>query len=44
LDGFASGYVFMPEKKLGLILLTSSGGRWFGKLEKDLLNRIAENN
>ncbi len=41
LDGFASGYVFMPEKKLGLILLTSSGGRWFGKLEKDLLNRLA---
>jgi CubicO group peptidase (beta-lactamase class C family) len=43
LDGFASGYVFMPEKKTGLILLTSSGGRWFGKMEKDIFEKLVNN-
>lgn len=36
LDGYASGYVFSPEHNVGLILLTSSGGSWFGQLEKEI--------
>lgn len=40
LDGFASGYVFSPEKNTGLILLTTSGGEWFGQLEKALFDRL----
>jgi hypothetical protein len=33
----------MPEKKTGLILLTSSGGRWFGKMEKDIFEKLVNN-
>lgn len=36
LDGYASGYVFSPQDEIGVILLTSSGGRWIGQLEKSL--------
>lgn len=31
-DGFASLYVFSPEHNTGLVLLTSSGGKWFGDM------------
>lgn len=41
LDGYASGYVFLPQKAVGLILLTSSGGRWLGRLEKQLVTELA---
>jgi CubicO group peptidase (beta-lactamase class C family) len=41
LDGYASGYIFLPQKDLGLILLTSSGGRWLARLEKQLLTELA---
>ncbi len=37
LDGYASGYVFAPEENFGIILLTSSGGRWLARLEKQML-------
>ncbi|GHA66876.1 hypothetical protein GCM10007389_19950 [Pontibacter akesuensis] len=40
LDGFASSYVFVPEHNVGLLLLTSSGGRWFGALEKELVIKL----
>lgn len=40
LDGYASGYVFSPEHNVGLILLTSSGGRWFGNLEGHIRNTL----
>lgn len=41
LDGYASGYVFLPQKAVGLILLTSSGGRWLARLEKQIVNELA---
>jgi len=44
LDGYASGYVFNPKENLGLIMLTSSGGRWFGNLEKEIRIYLMENN
>ncbi|MEO1513915.1 MAG: serine hydrolase domain-containing protein [Bacteroidota bacterium] len=40
LDGYASGYVFSPQKDRGLILLTSSGGKWFGKMEKTIQTKL----
>ncbi len=40
LDGFASGYVFSPEYDLGLVLLSSSGGAWFGALEKEIMHML----
>lgn len=42
LDGFASGYVFSPEKNAGIILLTTSGGRWFGQLEGEIRKKLFE--
>ena len=41
LDGYASGYVFSPEKSLGLILLTSSGGSWIGSLETEIRKKLS---
>ena len=43
LDGYASDYVFMPHQGLGIILLTSSGGRWFGELGKEIRVYIIKN-
>ncbi|MEM8486896.1 MAG: serine hydrolase domain-containing protein [Bacteroidota bacterium] len=36
LDGFASAYVFSPEYERGLIILTTSGGSWVGRLENEI--------
>lgn len=44
LDGYASGYVFIPKGDLGLIMLTSSGGKWFGQLEKEIRVYLTERN
>lgn len=44
MDGYASGYVFMPDNNLGLIMLTSSGGKWFGQLEKEIRVFLTVNN
>lgn len=43
LDGYASEYVFMPKEGLGIILLTSSGGRWFGELGKGIRIYLIQN-
>ncbi len=40
MDGFASGYVFSPQYKSGVIILTSSGGRWVGQLEKEIFAKL----
>ncbi len=42
LDGFASGYIFSPQYKSGVIILTSSGGRWIGELEKILFHKLTD--
>lgn len=39
LDGFSSVYMFYPERNIGLILLTSSGGSW---IHYDLTDRIMD--
>lgn len=40
LDGYASSYVFSPDKNMGLIILTSSGGKWLGKMEKAMQKKL----
>jgi len=42
MDGFGSAYIFSPEYNLGLIILTSSGGRWIGELEKELFFKFTK--
>lgn len=42
LDGYASEYVFSPEKNIGLIMLTTSGGKWFGDLSKEIKDYLFE--
>ncbi|TPN88961.1 serine hydrolase domain-containing protein [Aquimarina algicola] len=36
-DGFACEYFFIPEQNKGLVLLTSSGGKWLGELAESIL-------
>ncbi len=33
-DGFASCYVFFPNLDVGLVMLTTSGGKWFWEMEQ----------
>lgn len=40
LDGFASNYRFSPEANVGLILLTSSGGKWTRELESAMFEQL----
>lgn len=40
MDGFGSTYLFSPEHDLGLIILTSSGGRWIDELEKEIFYKL----
>ncbi|MEL6273856.1 MAG: serine hydrolase, partial [Bacteroidota bacterium] len=40
LDGFASTYLFSTKHNVGLIILTSSGGRWTKELEGQLFARL----
>lgn len=42
-DGFSSDYYFSPEKNLGLIFLSSSGGNWFGQLANETFFELIEN-
>ncbi len=39
-DGFACEYFFIPNEGKGIVILTSSGGRWIGKLAEDILNML----
>ena len=40
MSGFASSYIFRQEDNFGLILQTSSGGRWFEELEEAILSKL----
>lgn len=39
-DGYVSQYGFLPEKKAGIILLASSGGKWFWEMEQLILEKL----
>lgn len=39
-DGFACEYVFNPEKNTGVVVLTSSGGRWIGELAYGIMDDL----
>ena len=39
-DGFACIYGFFPEHGFGTIILTSSGGKWFSDMEKNINNLL----
>ena len=39
-DGFACEYFFSPQKSNGVVILTSSGGRWIGKLADEILKML----
>ncbi len=39
-DGFACSYGFFPEYRCGIIILTSSGGKWFLDMGKNLNNLL----
>ena len=39
-DGFACEYFFNPEKKTGVVILTSSGGPWVGQLANQIMNDL----
>ncbi|WP_422860101.1 serine hydrolase domain-containing protein [Flagellimonas sp. S174] len=39
-DGFACEYFLNPEKNIGVVLLTSSGGRWVGELANSILEDL----
>ncbi len=39
-DGFASAYTFTPSQNIGFLMLTSSGGRWIGKLENAIVSKL----
>ncbi|WP_073312364.1 serine hydrolase domain-containing protein [Aquimarina spongiae] len=39
-DGFACEYFFNPTENTGIVVLTSSGGRWVGQLANEILESI----
>ncbi|MEZ5345345.1 MAG: serine hydrolase domain-containing protein [Pyrinomonadaceae bacterium] len=41
-DGFASGYTFIPENNIGVIFLTSSGGSWVGRFEDVIVGKLRD--
>lgn len=43
LDGFACEYLFSPEKGVGVVILTSSGGRDFNSLGIEIMKVLLEN-
>ena len=42
IDGFASEYSFSPEHNVGVVLLSSSGGRWIKVLSARIMKRLEE--
>ncbi len=39
-DGFACEYFFNPTENIGVVILTSSGGRWVGELANEILEDL----
>lgn len=39
-DGFGCEYFFSPQKNTGVVVLTSSGGRWLGELADGILDDL----
>ncbi len=39
-DGYVSHYGFLPEKEVGFILLSSSGGKWFWEMEQLIMEKL----
>lgn len=39
-DGFACCYSFFPEYGFGIVILTSSGGKWLADMEKNISNLL----
>jgi len=44
LDGYGCEYLFSPEKNIGIVMLTSSGGREFVLLGRKLMSQLILNN
>ena len=42
MDGYASEYGFFPELKVGVVILSSSGGDWSGDLVGKILKRLSD--
>jgi D-alanyl-D-alanine carboxypeptidase len=42
MDGFAGSYLFFPKYQVGVVILTSSGGNWLGKLTSTILKKLEE--
>lgn len=42
MDGFASEYTFNPDRNVGVVILTSSGGRWAGLLAAQIMKILEE--
>ncbi len=41
-DGFGCEYYFSPEKKIGVVFLTSSGGRWIGRIANQIFYTLCD--
>ncbi|MBV7257074.1 beta-lactamase family protein [Pacificimonas sp. WHA3] len=39
-DGFASFYAFAPQQDVGIVLLTGSGGQWFGDAGMEMMTML----
>ena len=42
MDGYASEYGFFPELGVGVVILSSSGGDWSGKLVGKTLKKFSD--
>ena len=43
MDGYASEYSFNSNRNVGVVLLTSSGGKWIGYLSAIIMKKLEEN-
>ena len=41
MDGYAGGYLFVPDLGIGIVTLTSSGGRWQEIHQNIILRKLA---
>jgi len=44
LDGFGTIYIFLPEEGIGVITMTSSGGKWLQKLTNEIFVKMRKEN